>query len=95
MKELRGTFQIRNRLGMHARAATAFVQLANQYHAEIRIRKGKIIVNGKSIMGVLQMAASQGQRVELLVSGSDCEQALESLGRLIEDGFGEDKNGLA
>jgi phosphocarrier protein HPr len=92
VKELFATFQIRNRLGMHARAATAFVQMANRYHAEIRIRKGKITVNGKSIMGVLQLAAAQGQKIELLVSGADGEQALASLGKLIEDGFGEDKN---
>jgi phosphocarrier protein HPr len=92
VKEWYGTFEIRNRLGMHARAATAFVQMANRYNAEIRIRKGKITVNGKSIMGVLQLAASQGQKIELLVSGTDGEQALTELGRLIEDGFGEDKS---
>ena len=92
VKELYATFEIRNRLGMHARAATAFVQLANRYSAEIRVRKGKITVNGKSIMGVLQLAASQGQKIELLVMGPDSEQALTDLGRLIEDGFGEDKS---
>lgn len=92
MKELYGTFEIRNRLGMHARAATAFVQMANRYRAEIHIRKGSIMVNGKSIMGVLQLAASKGQKIELLVKGVDGEQALMDLGRLIEDGFGEDKS---
>jgi phosphocarrier protein len=82
-------FEIRNRLGLHARAATALVQTANRFACEIRIRKGSIEVNAKSIMGVLQLAASQGQQIELWASGEQAEQAVAALGQLIEDRFGE------
>jgi len=83
------SYQIKNKLGMHARAATAFVQTANRFVCEIAVRKGNIEVNGKSIMGVLQLAASQGQRIEVMATGEDGEAALEAIGALIEDLFGE------
>jgi phosphocarrier protein len=53
LRELSGRYQIRNKLGMHARAAAEFVQLANKYQAEIKVRKGDVEANGKSIMSVL------------------------------------------
>lgn len=84
------TFQIKNKLGMHARAATAFVQTANRFDCEVVIRKDGLEVNGKSIMGVLQLAAAKGQQIEVVADGAESEAALEAIGTLIADLFGED-----
>ncbi len=83
------TFEIKNKLGMHARAATAFVQTANRFDCEVVIRKDGLEVNGKSIMGVLQLAAAKGQQIEVVADGAEGEAALEAIGMLIEDLFGE------
>lgn len=91
MKESRGRFEIRNKLGMHARAAAEFVQLANKYQAEIRVSKDGVEANGKSIMSILTLAALQGEYIEVSASGADCEEALAALGGLIEGLFGEDE----
>ncbi len=87
---LEKTYTIRNKLGLHARAAALFVQLANKFDSEVLVRKGDQEVNGKSIMGILILAATQGSKVTLRVEGSDAEAALVSLGDLIDRGFGED-----
>ena len=81
--------EIKNKLGMHARAATAFVQTANRFSSDILVRKEGLEVNGKSIMGVLQLAAAQGHRIEAQAEGDDADAALEAIGALIEDLFGE------
>jgi phosphocarrier protein HPr len=80
-----------NRLGMHARAAAKFVGLASQYEAEIFVtRKGRE-VNGKSIMGVMMLAAAQGTEVEIRAEGApDAEDALDALSALIANRFGEE-----
>lgn len=83
------TYEIKNKLGMHARAATAFVQTANRFGCEILVRKAGIEVNGKSIMGVLQLAAAKGQEIEVSAEGDDGVEALEAIGALIDDLFGE------
>lgn len=89
MKQTSGRFEIKNRLGMHARAAAEFVQLANKFDAEIRVRKGDVEANGKSIMSILTLAALQGETIEVAASGVDCQEALDALGGLIEGRFGE------
>jgi len=81
---------IRNRLGLHARAAAQLVQTAARFKADILVRKDDLEVNGKSIMGILMLAAPQGSRITLSIRGGDQEAALEALGKLIDDGFGED-----
>lgn len=80
-----------NRLGMHARAAAKFVGLASQYEADVFVsRKGRE-VNGKSIMGVMMLAAAQGTEVMIRAEGADdAEDALDALTRLIANRFGED-----
>lgn len=83
-------FQIKNELGLHARAAAAFVKIANRYRAEIMVSREKVKVNGKSIMGVLMLAAAKGSTISIETEGDDSEEALEALGRLIEDKFGEE-----
>jgi phosphocarrier protein HPr len=83
------TFQIVNRLGLHARAAAALVKTANRYAADVRITKDGDEVNGKSIMGVLMLAAAKGSEIRVSVSGHDAEQCLAAIGALIADKFGE------
>lgn len=78
-----------NRLGLHARAATRLVNCASEFDARIIIRKGTRSVNGKSIMGVLTLAASPGTELVIEASGDDEEQAIEAIARLILNRFGE------
>ncbi len=84
------TFTIKNRLGLHARAAALLVKTANLFVSEITLEKDGLEVNGKSIMGILMLAASKGSKITLKVNGKDSAQALQVLGRLIEDKFGEE-----
>lgn len=83
-------FTIQNRLGLHARAAARLVQTANRYGADIIIEKDGLEVNGKSIMGILMLAAPQGSRIRVAVSGEDAAQAIAAIGQLIDEKFGED-----
>lgn len=83
-------FTIKNRLGLHARAAAQLVQTANRFRAEVTVEKDGLEVNGKSIMGILMLAAPQGSRISVAVAGEDAEQAMTAIGQLIDDGFGED-----
>jgi phosphocarrier protein len=84
------TFTIKNRLGLHARAAALLVKTANKFASELTIEKDGLEVNGKSIMGILMLAASKGTKITLKVEGRDSVQALQTLGRLIENKFGEE-----
>ncbi len=86
---MEGIFTIRNRLGLHARAAALFVKKASGYKADVWVEKDGQRVNGKSIMGLLMLACPLGTKVTLKVDGTDEAQAFGELGRLIEDGFGE------
>ncbi|MDY0290751.1 MAG: HPr family phosphocarrier protein [Desulfuromonadaceae bacterium] len=81
---------IQNRLGLHARAAAQFVQLANQFSCEIFIEKNGEEVNGKSIMGILMLAAPKGTPITLRLDGDDAQDALSALQKLVDDKFGED-----
>jgi len=83
-------FTIKNRLGLHARAAALLVKTANKFASELTIEKDGLEVNGKSIMGILMLAASKGTKITLKVEGRDSVQALQTLGRLIENKFGEE-----
>lgn len=83
-------FEIVNRLGLHARAAAQLVQTANRFLSDVTIEKDGTVVNGKSIMGLLMLAAPQGSLVSVTVSGEDAKEAMKMIGTLINDGFGED-----
>jgi phosphocarrier protein HPr len=85
----RGQFTVVNALGLHARAAAQLVKLSNRFQCDVFLEKDEQEVNGKSIMGVLMLAATQGSRVTVRTEGEDCEQALRAIGELIEAGFGE------
>jgi phosphocarrier protein HPr len=84
------TFTIRNRLGLHARAAALLVKTANRFASEVTLEKDGLEVNGKSIMGILMLAASKGSRITLRVEGKDSAQAIQTLSKLFEDKFGEE-----
>lgn len=81
--------KIVNRLGMHARAAAKFVNLASSFAARIELEKGGRRVNGKSIMGVMMLAASKDSTVTIHADGEDASTAVEALEGLIADRFGE------
>lgn len=84
------TFTIKNRLGLHARAAALLVKTANRFSSEIIIEKDGIEVNAKSIMGVLMLAASKGSKVTIKIEGDDEKDAIQAVSRLFEDKFGEE-----
>jgi phosphocarrier protein len=81
-----------NRLGLHARAAARFVNLANQYRAEVKVARAdtRQAVDGKSILGVLLLAAARGMELIVITEGEDEERALQALCHLIENKFGEE-----
>ena len=83
--------QITNELGMHARAATKFVQTANKYQSAVAVEKDGQSVNGKSIMGVLMLVASKGSTVTLRAKGDKADECIAALAALIDDKFGEGK----
>ena len=83
-------FLIINKLGLHARASALFVKTASRFTAEVKLAKEGIEVNGKSIMGIMMLAASKGTTVSLTVEGVDETEALQSIGELITSGFGEE-----
>lgn len=84
------TVAIVNKLGLHARAAAKLVTLAAKFSAEIKIRKDGREVSGKSIMGVMMLAAAKGSQITLIAEGADASQALDELDALIARRFDED-----
>jgi len=80
---------VTNRQGIHMRPATALINLANEFEAEIEIASGDRTVNAKSIMEVLTLGASRGTSLEIRARGGDAERAAAALAELIEGGFGE------
>jgi phosphocarrier protein len=87
---LRKEFLIVNKLGLHARASALFVKTASRFTADIKLSKESVEVNGKSIMGIMMLAASKGTTVSLSVDGIDEVEALQTIGDLITNGFGEE-----
>lgn len=80
---------IKNKLGLHARAAVKFVNLANRFSASVKIVKDGAEIDGKSILGILTLAAIQGSKIVLKISGRDEKAAVGALEALINDKFGE------
>lgn len=83
------TFEIVNERGLHARASALFVKTADLFESDIFVARGKNKVNGKSVMGLLTLAASKGTRIKVEANGSDAKEAVEKLGDLIKRGFYE------
>lgn len=84
-----GDFEIVNKLGLHARAASKLVNLANKFKSDVWIAREGTEVNAKSILGVLMLACGQGSRIALRVEGADAVPAFDVLSKLIKSGFGE------
>ena len=89
MKEFSKVFTIKNKLGLHARAAAVFVRTSSKFLSDVKLLKDGYEVNGKSILGVLSLAAITGSQVQVITSGTDSEQAIKTIEDLIESGFGE------
>jgi phosphocarrier protein HPr len=79
-----------NQLGMHARAAAKFVHLATRYEARVKVTRDRRVMDGKSIMGILLLAAARGSRITISADGADERDAVAALVALVQTGFGED-----
>ena len=84
------TVTVVNQLGMHARAAARFVHVAAQFQAQVRVTRDSREMDGKSIMGILLLAAARGSAITISAEGSDERDAVEALATLVQSGFGED-----
>ena len=80
---------VSNELGLHARAAARFVHLASQFRSQIRIGRDARMMDGKSIMGILLLAAARGTMLTITAHGPDEAAAIDALARLVESGFGD------
>lgn len=89
MSKQERVFVIQNRLGLHARAAAQLVQVANRFQSECSVTKDGMTVNGKSIMGVLTLAAAMGTQITVVFDGPDAAEAMEAMAVLVNDKFGE------
>ena len=80
---------VTNQLGLHARAAARFVHLAARYASQIRVKRDAKVMDGKSIMGILLLAAARGTTITISADGADEQAAVEALAKLVQTGFGE------
>lgn len=85
----RGKYQVRNKLGLHARAATKLVQLASKFPCDIVVSREGQAANAKSVMGVLLLCGSKGTHLDIEATGDRCDEAVRALGELIDARFGE------
>ena len=85
------TITVINRLGMHARASAKFVHLASRYKSDVTLEGNGHQANGKSIMGIMMLAAGKGSRLTLRVNGADEDEATHALLSLVENRFGEEE----
>lgn len=88
-EKIERTFVITNKLGLHARPAALFVQTANRFESAIEIQKDSVVIDGKSIMGIMTLAAEMGSSIMIRATGKDAKEALDALAKLIESDFGE------
>ena len=84
------TVLIQNRYGLHARPAAEFVKMAHRYSADVWVRKDDLEVNGKSIMGMMMLAAERGSEIVIRAAGADAAVAVDELSALVDGRFGED-----
>jgi phosphocarrier protein len=82
--------EIKNKLGLHARAAALLVQTVNKFSSQVTFSKDGQTADGRSIMGVLTLAATQGSKLTIEANGEDAERAVKAIEKLIEDRFNED-----
>ncbi len=84
-------FKIKNTQGLHARPASIFVKIANKYEAEVTVKKGSEIVSGKSIMGLMTLAANHGSTIEIQANGPDAQNAVEELEKFLATDIDDEK----
>lgn len=87
---IRKTLEVKNKAGVHARPAASLVKIASKYKSEVHIHMYGYKVNGKSILGVMTLAAECGSELEFEISGPDEEKAFEEIKELFDNGFGEE-----
>jgi len=87
---LQKEFLILNKLGLHARASALLVKTSSRFSSDVKLAREGVEVNGKSIMGIMMLAASKGSSVSLTVDGADETEAFQAIGELIANGFGEE-----
>jgi len=90
VRKIENELTIPNRLGLHARPAAMFVRIASRYRSEIWVSKEGEEVNGKSIMGLMMLAAGQGSKLHVRCEGPDADKAMEEIEALVKAGFNED-----
>jgi phosphocarrier protein HPr len=81
--------EIRNKLGLHARAAALFVQTVNKFSSQVNVSSDGVTADGRSIMGMLTLGATQGSKIQVEVIGADAEKALRAIERLLDNRFNE------
>jgi phosphocarrier protein len=91
MSKLIKKLEIKNKLGLHARAAALMVQTVNKFSAQVTVSKDGQTADGRSIMGVLTLAATQGSKIQVEASGEDAERALKAIEKLVESRFNENE----
>ncbi len=89
MSRVERVCQIQNKLGLHLRAAAAFVKVAERFKSDVSLERDGTRANGKSIIALVTLAASLGTTLKIVAEGPDAEDAIGALGRLVEDRFGE------
>ena len=89
MQRIRKKLEIKNRLGLHARASALLVQTVNEFSCDIKISKDGQAVNGRSIIGVLTLGAAKGTKIRVDAKGDDAQEALIAIEQLVDDRFGE------
>jgi phosphocarrier protein HPr len=87
---LQEEFTIINKLGLHARASALLVKTGSRFCSDIKIARESVEVNGKSIMGIMMLAAAKGTTIRVTVSGEDEAEAMAVIGELVRNGFGEE-----
>ena len=89
MQRIRKKLEIKNRLGLHARASALLVQTVNEFSCDVKISKDGQAVNGRSIIGVLTLGAAKGAKIRVEAKGDDAQEALIAIEQLVDDRFGE------
>ena len=89
MQRVKKRLEIKNRLGLHARASALLVQTINRFSCEVKISKDDQVVNGRSIIGVLTLGAAKGAKIRVEARGNDAQQAVAAIEELVENKFGE------
>lgn len=91
MSRVTKKLEIKNKLGLHARAAALLVQTINRFAAQVSLSKDGQTIDGRSIMGVLTLAAAQGSKIQVEATGEDAERSVKAIEKLIDNRFNEDE----